>query len=381
MFTLRSRRTLPRPLVASGRDRGRVPGNRRLRQAVAAVLTFPVVYALLHVALPAYAVRHPGFADPWFGDRLEVLQARHAGEAAERPRVVIMTGSSVARDGFDGRTIENVYRAETGRASIAFNFGTPGAGPVSQLLWWKRLFAAGVNPDLAIIESTPTFLMKSSDRHPTEYLWGFPPERLRADEAGAAEQYGVPASCARDYQRGLWTNPWNTLRGPVLVRTGHFLLTGGELQSYRRITDRNGRPPSYGRTSAEEYREMKVKMLASQRQALSAGELDANATRALRDLLALCREHGTPAVLVRMPEGGDFRALYSPAVAEWLNLFLRQLADEFGATIVEARDWVPDELFVDDFHLLDSGAAIFSERFARQVLIPGAPSADAAQAR
>jgi hypothetical protein len=92
--------------------------------------------------------------------------------------------------------------------------------------------------------------------------------------------------------------------------------------------------------------------------------------RAIRDTLALAREHGIPVMLVRMPEGITFRALYPPSVAARLDRFVSELAGEFGCRVADCRLWMPEEAFADGHHLLRKPAGAFSERLAMEVLAP-----------
>jgi hypothetical protein len=57
--------------------------------------------------------------------------------------------------------------------------------------------------------------------------------------------------------------------------------------------------------------------------------------------------------------------------AEGTNPFARMLTklhDEFGAEVVNARDWVPDEEFSDGSHVLPHGATRYSVRLDLDVL-------------
>jgi hypothetical protein len=53
-----------------------------------------------------------------------------------------------------------------------------------------------------------------------------------------------------------------------------------------------------------------------------------------------------------------------------LQGFLGALRTEFGVDIVDARLWVADEDYNDSHHLLQSGAARFTERLTAEHLVP-----------
>ena len=103
---------------------------------------------------------------------------------------------------------------------------------------------------------------------------------------------------------------------------------------------------------------------------LSGMKLGDGPVRAIRDTLALCRENHIPVMLVRMPEGSTFRALYSNAVAVRIDHFVNELASEFDCRVADCRLWMPDEAFADGHHLLRDPAGVFSARLVREVLAP-----------
>ena len=75
-------------------------------------------------------------------------------------------------------------------------------------------------------------------------------------------------------------------------------------------------------------------------------------------------------MLVRMPEGSTYRALYSNAVAARVDHFVNELACEFRCRVADCRLWMPDEAFADGHHLLRDPAGVFSARLAREILAP-----------
>jgi hypothetical protein len=89
-----------------------------------------------------------------------------------------------------------------------------------------------------------------------------------------------------------------------------------------------------------------------------------DATAALRELLAVCQAHEIAVKLVMMPEGRQFRSWYSPAA----RTRLQQFAREFD--VVNAQEWLSDEVFYDDHHQFRAGAIAFSERLTMEVIVP-----------
>jgi hypothetical protein len=116
----------------------------------------------------------------------------------------------------------------------------------------------------------------------------------------------------------------------------------------------------------EQYQQGFARATAEYRDILATFKAGGGGTRALADIVALCREKAIPVRFVLMPEADDFRALYPPQTGDRLDAFLREL----GAECIDAREWVPQSGFTDGHHLLRGGAATFSERLTREAIAP-----------
>src|SRR5262249_12348598 len=66
------------------------------------------------------------------------------------------------------------------------------------------------------------------------------------------------------------------------------------------------------------------------------------ADRALRDSVALAREHGAAVGFVFLPESSEFRDLYPRKVQKAARNHLARLSDELGVPVINCRDWMPD---------------------------------------
>jgi hypothetical protein len=88
---------------------------------------------------------------------------------------------------------------------------------------------------------------------------------------------------------------------------------------------------------------------------------------ALRDLLSRCRREGICVAVVVMPEATPFRSWYSPRTRAELRHLLAEMHDRYGAEIINANAWLPDEDFVDGHHVQAAGAAAFSLRLCAEV--------------
>src|SRR5438094_683997 len=128
--------------------------HRRAWQALASGL---LLFAALHGGL-AWLVERAGpyLRDPVYADRAARLLRRLA--ATDAPRCLLVLGSSRTAYGVRTKLLEEQVRQALGEPVVAFNFGTPGAGPVTNLVYFRRLLAEGVRPDLVIIEVMPAYL-------------------------------------------------------------------------------------------------------------------------------------------------------------------------------------------------------------------------------
>jgi len=102
---------------------------------------------------------------------------------------------------------------------------------------------------------------------------------------------------------------------------------------------------------------------------------------ALREALALCRAEGVPAALVLMPEGPAFRSWYGAGAWPRVRGLLEGLGREFGARVIDARCWMPEDAFSDSHHLLSDGATAFTRRFGAEAVAPLLSATPASEAR
>ena len=87
-----------------------------------------------------------------------------------------------------------------------------------------------------------------------------------------------------------------------------------------------------------------------------------SADRALRQAVAVARDHGAAVGFVYLPESTTFRSWYTPAAEAQAREHLAAISRELAVPVIHARDWIEDGLFVDGFHLARAGAAEFSRQ-------------------
>src|SRR5437868_3973864 len=125
--------------------------DRLRRTGRAALLTAVALWVATQAVLSA--TLGDRWRDPLYADKADKLRQRIIAKTgpAGPPLTVVMFGSSRTANALRGLALEPGLEAATGRSAVLFNFGVPAAGPVSHLIHLRRLFAAGVRPDLVLI--------------------------------------------------------------------------------------------------------------------------------------------------------------------------------------------------------------------------------------
>src|SRR5690242_16707864 len=80
--------------------------------------------------------------DPVFGYKAARLRSRTVASSVH-PLTVVMLGTSRTAYGLQGKKLEEYLARELGQSIVAFNFGIPAGGPLTQLLTLQRLLQAG----------------------------------------------------------------------------------------------------------------------------------------------------------------------------------------------------------------------------------------------
>jgi len=337
----------------------------RSRRPRTALLCGVAVFALLQVGLlAAIETCLPVLRDPFYVHKAARLRARVA--APQRPYTIVMLGSSRTTFGLRGGEVEKSLEQTTGRPVALFNFGLTGAGPLLQLLALQRLRAEGVHPDLLLIEVLPPLF---NAHRPGNEGTRLNPERLWRHELTVVARHGATG---RELRRAWWSCcalPWYAYRYAILSHVAPAVLSYQVRQDWFRHVDGCGWvDPPYRAPTPESRRRGATQARNEYTALLRDFRLGGAAPAALRELLEVCRQQGIPAALVWMPEGTEFRVLYTPAARAQIDAFLADVTCTYGVPLIDAREWVADEDFIDSHHLLPAGAAKFSARLGREVL-------------
>jgi len=345
--------------------------RRPARRARSTVISALVTLFILNVGLAGFVYYRPGFRDPLFDAKVKALVTRFATN--EEPTRVVVLGSSRTAAAVEPRALEEAIAAETGRPCVAFNMGLQGDGPVCQLVHFRRVREAGVRPDVAIIELLPSaFAWYRDDERAENRPYDatvLRPDRLTRAELDAVCTYGFPPVETRGEWWEATFNPWFGFRFQLLARIQPKWLPPGIVQHRRDIGETGGWgpwdpvPPDIARLRLEEVRQA----YESQLQAI---RIEGPHVEAFEELLRECRRDGVGVAVVVPPEGSTFRAWYSASVQSGVAAFEDRLRREFGVTVLDAREWLPDEAFVDSHHVVRAWAKPYTERLAREAVIP-----------
>ena len=348
--------------------RATVPNMRAARRAVAAGLA---LFAASQLALGVTAECYPRLRDPLYGDKFAKLCRRLTESPAggPRPAVVVMLGSSRTGLAFHGKVMEQRLAADLGRPAVAFNYGTPASGPVTQLVYLDRLLAAGVRPDLLLVEVLPSMLADGQGG-PVERLW-FYADRLTSAERATVTRYGFDEAAVNARWRRSVLLPAYTLRFQLASRVAPSWLPWQVRFDWSRGSDDCG----WGTTQRQEVGDDQLGRGTEQARLEYAPTLadyhpGGPAAGALRELVGRCHAAGMPVRLVLMPEGSVFRGWLPPAGEARLTEFLTNISTECNVPIVDARTWLPDADFYDGHHMFARGAEAFTDRLGREVVGP-----------
>lgn len=301
--------------------------------------------------------------DPEYVHRRNLLQRQLQQKKPEQAVVLILGSSRVAM----GLRPEVIARKPD--APLVFNFGLLGSGPVMELFCLRRLLADGIRPDLVLVEVWAPFLYQEGPLREVD--------RLDVDRLSLSDlQFLTPYSVRPEHLVRQWIeaqlSPCFTHRFKVIsaflpawlpyhLRRDHNwrdLDPWGWLPGHSRADD-----PAQYRKRFQHVREYFGPVFQKYR-------LGYNSWKAMREMLSLCRDQGIPVALFCMPEGKDFRALYSPEATRLSELLVGNMHKEYGVPVIDTRDWMGPENFIDSFHLLTDGAWKFTERFEEEVIRP-----------
>jgi hypothetical protein len=356
-------RLLPR-LRSVGVVTSAAPSARSNRRAARGVLLwFALAVPVLH-ALGALAVHAvwPQLRDPEYGRRAHRLAARTA-EHPSRP-LALVVGSSRTAMGANPAAWE-ATRPGAPTDPLLFNLGTVGAGPVQQLIALRRALHDGAKPAFVLLEYWSPLL-----RTDGEYAeWRrVDARRLRESDLPVVRGYFPdPGATEREMARARYdVFRFNHARlltqaAPNLVpKPGRADVAWADLDRWGWLPGMEPKNDTERRALVEHYRD-------EYRRRFAGHTIGADATRALRESVAVARDAGAKVAFLVLPESREFRSWYPPEVESAARAHLAALSAECAAPVIDARDWEPDTHLADGFHLSRTGSRAFAAKLGAAI--------------
>jgi hypothetical protein len=306
----------------------------------------------------------PEFRDLAYAQKMTRLRQRTECASA-RPLTVIMLGSSRTVFGLKAGRLETPLAEAVGRPVVAFNFAMYDSGPVMNLMTLRRLLADNIRPDLLLLEVLPPAL---TDKTHTLEINRVAAEQLAWSDVMVLERFEADR---RDVRHDWWAAypvPWYSHRFTIVSRFAPGCLPLRLRLDYFTGIDGSGsvEPPAYLASDAQRNAALE-KARVEYADYLSGFHLGGPPCQALRETLEVCHKEKIRVALVLMPEGTQFRSWYQAEDWELIEQFLADLSHEFRVPVINAREWIADEDFIDSHHLLAAGATKFTDRLGREV--------------
>jgi hypothetical protein len=245
-----------------------------------------------------------------------------------------------------------------------------GAGPRLQELILRRLLQDGIQPSLVLWEYWPPFWHE--DEHWHEY------QRIEVSRLSPRDLPWVevcyPSEQSAQLRRQIWQQhllPFWGARQRLLMQLLPLWLPRQQRidWTWKDIDDWGWYPGM----DTQQFRESDRLGFTMHCQGIYQPLLarycaSAGAEAALRRSWELLHSAQIPMVLFYLPEASLFRQWYSPRTEALIQDQRRRLQQELGIPWLDAREWMPDEVFVDGFHLSRQGAATFTRRLGAEVV-------------
>jgi hypothetical protein len=326
----------------------------RSKNARAVLVWFAVAFLLWQLALAGLVETvWPEVRDLEWDQLVQRLRQRRA-EAPRRPLVVVL-GSSRSQMAFDA-----AWLSRSPGGPLVFNASVPGAGPLTQRMQLERLLALDLRPDQVVLEVMPPFFSENGACF--EEGFGSWERETLAELTDAVARAREPGRLLKRWLKGravpsVFHQPGLQRRLlPAKLCSAGDSFPGGD-------RDGHGRKPGPGDLSAARRAELTATMLGQYDRALRSPAFCQSRWRDLVELVARCRQQGIGCVLVLPPENTAFRSRLADSTRQSLQAALTALAREYRVGLLDARDWLSDEEFMDGHHATQKGTTRFTARF------------------
>lgn len=263
-------------------------------------------------------------------------------------------------------------RAKDPERPLVFNMSLAGGTPLCELLLLKRVLAAGIHPRWVVIEVLPPSL-NSEDK-----ILASPdpvtPSRIRWSDLDVLDRH-APKSSWHRYRKWLATClvPCFSNRYCLLSRYAASWLEPAKTTQvifWRTCLTPCGWLPYPVKVVTPELRKRWLQRTRDEYTDMLANfRVAPEADRLFREMLQTCRHEGIQVIgLLRMPEGTEFKRLYSPEATQCIDSYLHDLCRQEHTELIDASNWLDDDCFADGHHLLPPGAKRFTLRLWNEVL-------------
>jgi hypothetical protein len=326
------------------RPAGRRPPARVVRAkqtllatALAAVMLVPPAWVVVETA-------RPDCLDPTYVQTRTALAAAVAAHPDHRLAVVI--GSSRTQIGFAPELLPPQTDA-VGRPVLWFNASHYEAGPGMNFVTLSRLLRDGHVPATVVMEIMPAFCAHGAA--------GLLAKHATYRDAAAALTADLPGDLIVTVLKRRLTH-FHDLES-AWTGSGEPPLASGPY----------GNAPAPAAVPPAERSRRRSAQLAWLNYLLELPSIHPATVRATAATVAACRERGIDLVFVLTPESPAFRAAYDPAGLARFSAWVAGTSREYGVKVIDARDWLPEEQFVDGHHATAEGAASFTARLVREL--------------
>ncbi|HVL13883.1 MAG TPA: universal stress protein [Gemmata sp.] len=345
--------------VARGGRRTHASASAR-RAARAAVAWFAVGTIGLSAATLA-AADVLLLRDPEYGRRAAALHARLADNPG-RPLVLVVGSSRVG-----AAVCPAVWEAEHSGGPMFINLGRAGAGPVLQLMTLRRVLAEGVRPAVVLLEYWPPLM---NHDHAPEF-GRIPAEHVLARDLPTVRDYWHDGGTFERRARTSRLNPIFHLRRTLMLQIDPtWTPWPGRTEMVWDTLDGWGWLPGldFPPEGCAERASWLARWEPVFRPQLRSFAVSGRADRALREAVAVARDHGAAVGLVHLPESSEFRGWYSRQAARAAREYLAGLSRELAVPAIDACEWLTDGLVADGFHPTRRGAQDFTRRLGAEVV-------------
>ena len=347
-----------------GLSPAKVPRSPQGRSALGwTVVWFALVQLVLTLAMDHADVE---LRDPFWGRKLALLQQRLTQEP-DRPLLIVL-GSS--RTAFGVKPDFAPAPATAGPRPMVFNFGMMGAGPIQELLFLRRLLAEGIRPERILIEIHPLLLHEEAS---FGELTALAPTRLGWRDLPVLADYVYDR---RELYRHWWharlTACWSH-RMTIQMRWLPRWLDPKcqfDLRVLNRLDGDGWTGTELSAVTPELYERLARVAVRVYKPAFADFHVTERPSRAIDQMLDLCRAEGIEPALFLMPEASQFRAGYSTDARQQIAAYLTDVSRRHDVPLFDLTHACSDANFADSHHMLPAGAERFSRQFARDVLRP-----------